>query len=496
MSETASRRRWLAPVLVMLALVGLLLVLEGVLSLGAMMAAISNESRPLPSAHRFMSHDEVLGWTAPPGLAANGAYGEWRPLTTNESGLRAPETVSQEPPEDQFRILCAGGSGVFGVNVADQETWCSRLGGANTSVETINAGQPGFGPDQSWLLLRDRIDFRHDLLLFAIDGRDMYRLVANDHAGFPKPRLEPGESELKVVNTPIPGRPFLWPWMTFNAPLFSQSHLLAPLIHTPSPAETDELDLAASVVMTSLATTMKQWVESNGSRLAVVYLPTHPAYGNRADQWRERLASSLSIRGIPFLDLDGGQSLQKPGSSGLFDREVQLTPKAHQWIVAALKDELEALESVDVPPLDRGPWRVRYFRDAVFQDFTGVENHAVSGLYWGEESPLPEMPADGFSVILDSCLPLEESRRIRVRLEADGHATFAVNGQTVLDTGEGEGALFRVNAVDLPPGTNRLRVRYRDSAGDAAVRLLFRFEDGTVVTPGLPMLEAPGSDGC
>ncbi len=496
MSETASRRRWLAPFLVMLALAGLLLVLEGVLSFGAMMAAISKEARPLPSAHRFMSHDAVLGWTAPSGLAAHGAYGDWRSLTTNESGLRVPGTVPREPPDDRFRILCAGGSGVFGVNVADQETWCSRLGGVGASVESINAGQPGFGPDQAWLLLRDRVGFRHDLLLFAIDGRDMYRLMANDHAGFPKPRLERGESGLQVANTPIPKQPFLWPWMTFNASLFSQSHLLAPLIYTPPPAETDEPGLGASTVMISLATTLKEWAESHGARLAVVYLPTHPAYGDRADQWRERLASSLSIRGVPFFDLDGGQALATPGSSGLFDREGQLTSKAHQWIATALKDELEALESVEVPSLDGGPWRVRYFRDAVFQDLAGVENRAVSGLYWGEESPLPQMPADGFSVILESCMPLEESRRIRVRLEADGQATFAVNEQTVLDTGEGEGALFRVNAVDLPSGTNRLRVRYRDSAGEAAVRLLFRFEDGTVVTPGLPMLEAPGPDGC
>lgn len=486
-------RRWLKPVLALLALAGVVLVLEGALSLGAMIRAVSENARPLPAAHRFMSHDSVLGWTAESGVRDANAYGEWHPLTTNGAGLRRSGTVAQEPPGGRFRILCAGGSGVFGVNVADQENWCARLEGAGPAIETVNAGQPAYGPGQSWLLLRDRLSFRHDLLLFAIDGSDMFKLLANDHAGFPKPRLHPGESGLEVANTPIPGRAFWWPWVTFNASHFSQSHLLSPLLYRAPGADMRNPAMGATVIMSNLVPELEALAESRGAQLAVVFLPTHPAFRDRTRMWRESMANQLQIRGIPLVDLADGAGA---APAELFDREGQLTAQAHQSVAAALTRELVAMESVEVPSLEGGPWRVRYYADAVFQAVAGVESHAVSALYWGENAPLADMPSDGFSVLMESCLPLEEPRRVRVRLEADGPATFSVNDQTVLDTGEGEGPLFRVNAVDLPAGDNRLRVRYRDSAGRAAVRLLFRFEDGTVITPGRSVLEAPGSGGC
>lgn len=499
MNESTPRRsrRWFIAVLVLLSIVGIVLILEGALSLGSMIGAVSKNAQPLPVAHRFMSHDSVLGWTAPAGVRETGGYGDWTPLTTSESGLRHGTAVPSEAPSGVFRIVCAGGSGVFGVNVADQETWCSRLEGAGEAVQSVNAGQPAFGPGQTWLLLRDRLSFQHDLLLVGIDGSDMFKLLANEHAGFPKPRLQPGEAGLEIANTPIPKRPYILPWVQYNASQFSQSHLLSPMLYRTPSTGSENPAIGATIVMSNLIPELQALAESRGAQLALVYLPTQSVFQQRSAPWRDSLAAELSVRDIPFIDLSEAGGMGGPAlANAFFDRDGQLTARAHQWIAGALTQELAALESLELPTFEGGVWRVSYFEDAVFQTLRGMEEHAVSALYWGEGAPLSDMPADGFSVIMESCLPLDDPRRLRVRLEADGPATFSVNDQTVLDTGEGEGPLYRVNAVDLPAGGNRLRVRYRDSAGEAAVRLLFRFEDGTVVTPGRGFLEAPGTGGC
>lgn len=482
-----------------LAVIGLVLAAEGALNLGSMIMKVSREAQPVPSAHRFTMHDRLLGWVAEPGLREADAYGEWRPLTTLPSGLRGASDPAQQPADGQWRIICGGGASVFGVGVADDDTWCARLGAGAENLETVNAGQPGHGPGQAWVLLRDRLALKADLLLFALDGADMFRLLSKQDARFPKPRIEPGQTGLDVKNTPIPGRPFLWPWVTFNAPLFEQSRLLAPLVGRPPPESMNAPAIPATVVMTGLLSELQALAENRGAQLVVTYLPSHPAFQGRADAWRRNLAGHLETRQVPFIDLTDDQG-PRPSAAPreLFDGQAQLTALGHQQVAEALRAELSALslEGFNLPGTSTGPWRARNFEDAVFQVPAGTRHHATSSLDWGEGAPLPGMPDDGFSVILDSCLPLEEPRRIRVRLEADGAATLAVNGQTVLDTGEGEGPLFRVNAVDLPAGGNRVRVRYRDSAGQAHVRVMFRFEDGRVVIPGSPLMQAPGSAQC
>lgn len=472
------------------------MLLEGVLSFGSMIRAVTKDARPLPSAHRFMSHDGVLGWMAPADIRDTEAYGDWIPLTTNNRGFRHPASVSQAIRDGEFRILCAGGSGVFGVNVADQETFCARLGGAGDAVTSVNAGQPAFGPGQTWMLLRDRLDVELDVLLFAMDSSDLLQLQANENAGFPKPRIRVGESGLEVANTPIPKRPFLLPWVQYNHDRFARSHVLSTLLYKPQGMDTKGLGMSTRMLMTGLIPELKSVAESRGAQLVVVYLPTHPRL-QHTREFLDSLSGDFALRGIPLIDLSDPATLgELTTPRDFFDRQGLLTPRAHQLIANALTRDLVQLESLEIPAFQGGPWRARYFKDAVFQEPVGVEQHAVSAVYWGESAPRTDMPADGFSVILESCLPLEEPRRIRVRLESDGPATFSINDQTVLDTGEGEGALFRVNAVDIPAGDNRMRVRYRDSAGAAAVRLLFRLEDGTVVTPGRDMLEAPGAGGC
>lgn len=497
--EAQPRRRkgTMRVILVLLVVIGLVLVLEGALSIGSMMLSVSRQAQSVPVSHRYTAHDRVLGWMVEPNMREADAYGEWRPLTTTASNLRAAAQPAEEPAAGVFRIVCGGGSAVFGAGVADDDTWCSRLGAADPRVEAVNAGQPAYGPGQGWMMLRDRVALKHDLLLFAVSGEDMFKFLVSQDARFPKPRLESGEAGLNVTNTPISRRPYLLPWVTYNAHLFSQSQLLAPLVSRPPPESLDAPVMPATVLMSNLIPALQELAESREATLVVAYLPSHPALERRAEPWRRSLATSLELRGVPFLDLvdDEGVRLNAPPEE-LLGSEALLSPLGHQRVADALIAELTALDSIEFPGVSGGPWRARYFRDAVFQNQAAERYHGVSSLDWGSGAPLAGLPNDGFSVILDSCLPLDEPRRVRVRLEADGPATFSVNGQTILDTGESEGPLSRVNAVDLPAGGNRLRIRYRDSAERAFVRLLFRFEDGRVTMPTHPLVRQPGSADC
>lgn len=495
--EVKPRRRGalLKTALAALGVIGLLLALEGALSLGSMINAVYRNAQPLPAGHLFTRHDSVLGWTAEPRLRESDAYGDWRPLTTNASGLRGGAGPAEEAADGVYRIVCSGGASTFGVGVADGDTWCSRLGSADPGLETVNAGQPAYGPGQAWLMLRDRVVVKHDLLLFAIDAMDMFKLLSKRDAGFPKPRIEPTETGLKVTNTPIPRRPYLWPWVTFNASLFSKAHVLAPFVTVPPERDSIQKEpIAATVAMSGIIQELEAVAESRGAKLVFAFLPAHPTLQQRAAVWHETVRSELEFWEIPYVDLTDINSAASPAE--LFDREAQLTDLAHQQVAEALLRELAALDGIEFPEVAGGPWRARYFRDAVFQEEAGVRHHGASSLHWGSGAPLPDMPSDGFSVLLESCLPLDEPARYRVRLEADGHATFSVNRQNVLDTGEGEGQLHRANAVDLPAGGNRLRIRYRDSAGQAYVRLLLENEDGRVVIPGPALVQPPGAADC
>lgn len=488
-------RRLLRTILVVLGVIGLLLALEGGLSLGSTFLDVYRHAQPLPEGHRYTAHDSILGWTAEAGLEEADAYGEWRPLTTDDSGLRTGSAPGGA--EGAYRIVCGGGASVFGIGVADGDTWCSRLGASGPQLETVNAGQPAYGPGQAWMLLRDRVAVKHDLLLFTVDAMDMFRLLSRQDAGFPKPRVEPGESGLQVTNTPIPRSPYFWPWVTFNASLFSQAHLLAPFISVPPEEPVQAPPIAATVVMSGLVPALQELAASRDAGLVVAFLPSHPSLEARAEPWRRNLAGELELRGVPFIDLAQARDPALQGqATELFGREAQPTAMAHQQVADALLDALGGLDDIGFPRVSGGPWRARYFNDAVFQNLAGVRQHAVSSLDWGTGSPLPGVPNDGFSVVLDACLPLDRARRYRVRLEADGPATFSVNRQTVLDTGEDEGTLSRVNAVDLPAGGNRLRIRYRDSAERAFVRLMFESEDGRVFIPGPGVVKPPGAADC
>ncbi|WP_417380402.1 hypothetical protein [Gimesia sp.] len=109
--------------------------------------------------------------------------GETIQFSINSMGLRGAEPAIPKPA-GVFRILCLGGETVLAPEMADEDTFCSRLqtllqNQTELKVEVINAGVPDACPLMSYLHLRHSlVGLQPDLILFHFDMSD----VADDHA--------------------------------------------------------------------------------------------------------------------------------------------------------------------------------------------------------------------------------------------------------------------------------------------------------------------------
>ncbi|MBN1335883.1 MAG: SGNH/GDSL hydrolase family protein, partial [Deltaproteobacteria bacterium] len=145
----SSRRPWLLPVLVTL------LVL-----LGPEVALRIAKWPPLPSSHG-LPHDPDTLWTLPREGPVAGT-----PAHVNEYGLRGPDLGRKRRGER--RIACLGDSSVFGVGVADDQTFCARLAASFPATEALNAGVPGYSTEEVLRQFPKRVaPARPDLVVVA-----------------------------------------------------------------------------------------------------------------------------------------------------------------------------------------------------------------------------------------------------------------------------------------------------------------------------------------
>ena len=116
--------------------------------------------------------EEPIGYRNRPNL--KGQF--WgAPVTINSLGLRDRE-VSLEPADNEFRILLLGNSGAFGLGVADEDTYSSRLeqqlnrDADGMTYRVINMGVPSYNTEQELIQLQSlglSLDPDLVLLMFA-----------------------------------------------------------------------------------------------------------------------------------------------------------------------------------------------------------------------------------------------------------------------------------------------------------------------------------------
>jgi hypothetical protein len=96
-------------------------------------------------------------------------------VTVNELGARSPAMTAAKPA-GIFRIVCVGGSNVYGLGVSDEQTWPWQLQDALNEAapgrfEVLNFGAPGHVPVQMIALAREAVErYGADLVLFALSN--------------------------------------------------------------------------------------------------------------------------------------------------------------------------------------------------------------------------------------------------------------------------------------------------------------------------------------
>ncbi len=125
-----------------------------------------------PNSTTYLDVVPLLEIEMPTGLS------EQTMLKTNEYGTRGGDIVVPKP-KGIFRVVCLGGSSVFGLGLEDGETLPGQLQklfneNGLGQVEIINGGCPGSGPLTNFLRLRQRLmALQPDLVLFCTNPDDV-----------------------------------------------------------------------------------------------------------------------------------------------------------------------------------------------------------------------------------------------------------------------------------------------------------------------------------
>jgi lysophospholipase L1-like esterase len=281
----AQRRRWFAPVTVLLAM----LVAGGLALLAEFVVRWRERQRAAPTdmmTTLYYRHSRLVR-----GLVRNADYFGW--AQTDSLGLRVATPAVGEAPET-LRVLADGGSTTFDVGVSSGDsTWPARLGRLLTDsaryVQVYNAGVP------SYRVLDNLIRFEQELhrlkphVILLLQGHnDLYAMLrAADDADPDAP------SEMPTV-TPW-GR-----WLERHSLLYGKGIVVVRRAwrsltgSTKAPRGTGELRSALERGMAQYETDVRAYVAIAGAlgvRMVLVEPPhisgdAANADGHAADRWR------------------------------------------------------------------------------------------------------------------------------------------------------------------------------------------------------------------
>lgn len=151
--------------------------------------------------------DPVLGWTYRPGYTS-------AIDSINGRGLRSAREFATERTPGVRRVAAFGDSFVFGIEVANGETWAAALERHAGDVEVLNYGVGGYGSDQAFLrYLQSGSDFQPDVVLIGFAPINLRRalnvyprFISSYDAPVAKPRFELVGDSLRLIPNPLPTR--------------------------------------------------------------------------------------------------------------------------------------------------------------------------------------------------------------------------------------------------------------------------------------------------
>jgi hypothetical protein len=259
-------------------------------------------------------YDRDLGWAPVPNASAAFTGSRTVSVRNNSIGLRDIEHDGGGRP----RILFIGDSFTWGFDVEAKDRFTEILRRGLPQADIVNAGVPGYGTDQEYLLLEKIWDaIRPDVvvLIYCSDNDRADNTTNMRYDGYYKPyveRMPDGRWQFRGQPVPKSRRVyFAESWLVRNVWLARVAvsawiQATVPRIYVPDPTE-------------HLLTTMRDFVQTRGAKFLV---------GEQKREHDPRIGPFLDAQGIPNTAFDAADSFDDFG--------FHWTPKGHVTVADAL----------------------------------------------------------------------------------------------------------------------------------------------------------------
>lgn len=295
--------------------------------------------------------DPETGWRVRPNLqlayqSDDGPY----LLETNSLGLRGIEH-SKEKDGGVYRIVVQGACGTFGLGIAEQDSYVSKIEEFLPKSETVNLGNIGFCATQQFVQLTDdALEYKPDLVIqFLIEGDErsvFYPWVLG--LGW-KPYLVYENDEV-VVRPPTPSW-FLGILEKTHLPMLASrhQHLLRPLYPEGMPSNEERFKAMALLLLKT-----REICHQAGADYLPVFVPAPEylqVYDLRGTEsyvliprlfdylGQEQYLTCLNMMD-PLLDAMKDKSLAAPYASG---GDRNLTKRGHEVVAQSVADAVRSL---------------------------------------------------------------------------------------------------------------------------------------------------------
>ena len=297
-----------------------------------------------------MADDSRLGWL--PRVGPSPAFGAPGGAWINRHHMRGPDLVTPKPNGER-RVLVVGDSTVFGVMVADADTFLARteasLRTIDPGIHVLNGGVPGWSSFQSRRALETIwADTAPDLVVIASLWSDSRPADLPDAVRFGRPLPSFFEASRAFVALRAWVRQARWgnDPETVRVDL-SPAHRGPPPAGHPTPAGgAPPQPLTVRVPLDDYAASLDALAaraEDMGAKVAYLVLPCvrDPGggpIGDARDTYRERMRAAASDRDAPLADTP--PRFAEGRAQDLFFDDVHPTVAGHARLAEVLSESL------------------------------------------------------------------------------------------------------------------------------------------------------------
>jgi lysophospholipase L1-like esterase len=271
-----------------------------------------------PGRALLFRYDSALGWAPVPNASSAFTGTRTIQVRNNSLGLRDIEPARATKPA----VLFVGDSFVWGYDVEANERFTELLRRELPAARIVNAGVPGYGTDQEYLLLERIWDAVNPavVVLMYCTGNDRLDNSANmRNGGYYKPYLvHAPDGAWRFAGQPVPwsrhayfrDEPLVRHLWLARAAVTGFVQLRHPEIDVPDPTE-------------QLVGMMRDRVEALGAKFLVGLQYHEP-----------QIEAFLRARGVPFAAFDGAPMYRSDGN--------HWTPEGHALVARRLMPLLAA----------------------------------------------------------------------------------------------------------------------------------------------------------